>query len=260
MAQFPAGHVPLTGSWFGWLRRPPRSLDTEIWADTRRSVPLLHDLHASDDAALQSLVARFLYEKTITPLAGLVLDARARMQLAALCCLPLLGFGAKGLRGWSQLLVYPDAFRVQRSHVDAAGVLHEFEDDLSGESWEAGPLILSWADVQADLADPFAGFCVAIHEMAHKLDALDGAMDGTPPLPRAWQREWAADFQRQYDAFCDEVDSGRDTAIDAYASESPEEFFAVTSEYHFSAPALLQAEMPKVAAHLRRFYNPAPNP
>ncbi|SDQ86962.1 M90 family metallopeptidase [Pseudoxanthomonas sp. CF125] len=256
MAQLPSGHVPLIGSWFGWLKRPPHSLDTEIWADTRRSVPLLHDLHASSDAALQSLVARFLHEKTITPLAGLVLDARARMQLAALCCLPLLGFGAKGLRGWSQLLVYPDAFRVQRSHVDAAGVLHEFEEDLSGESWEAGPLILSWADVQDDLADPFAGFCVAIHEMAHKLDALDGAMDGTPPLPRAWQREWAADFQRQYDAFCDEVDSGRDTAIDAYASESPEEFFAVTSEYHFSAPALLQAEMPRVAAHLQRFYGP----
>ena len=42
--------------------------------------------------------------------------------------------------------------------------------------------------------------------------------------------------------------------IDPYASESPEEFFAVTSEYHFSAPQLLEAQMPEVAAHLRRFY------
>src|SRR3546814_7088396 len=91
--------------------------------------------------------------------------------------------------------LYPDAFRVNRSHVDAAGVLHEWEDDLIGESWESGPLILSWADVQADLDEPDAGFCVAVHEMAHKLDALDGVLDGTPPLPRAWQREWARDFQ-----------------------------------------------------------------
>ncbi|MGH8025478.1 MAG: zinc-dependent peptidase, partial [Pseudoxanthomonas sp.] len=128
MAQLPAGHVPLTGSWFGWLKRPPRSIDTGIWTEIRRSVPLLQGLDATRDAALQSLVARFLHEKTITPLAGLVLDAPARMQLAALCCLPLIGFGEKGLRGWSQLLVYPDAFRVQRSHLDAAGVLHEFED------------------------------------------------------------------------------------------------------------------------------------
>ena len=260
MAQLPAGHVPLIASWFGWPKRRPRSLDTQLWAETRRSVPLLHALDATRDAVLQSLVMRFLHEKTITPLAGLTLDASARMQLAALCCLPLMEFGAQGLRGWSQLLVYPDAFRVQRSHLDAAGVLHEFEDDLTGESWEAGPLVLSWADVQADLADPFAGFCVAIHEMAHKLDALDGSMDGTPPLPRAWQREWAADFQRQYDAFCEEVDSGRDTAIDAYAAESPEEFFAVTSEYHFSAPDLLLAEMPQVAAHLQRFYGLTQHP
>ena len=257
MAQLPAGHVPLTGSWFGWLQRRPRSIDPQLWAETRRSVPLLHALDATRELVLQSLVARFLHEKTITPLGGLTLDASARMQLAALCCLPLMEFGAQGLRGWSQLLVYPDAFRVQRSHLDAAGVLHEFEDELAGESWEAGPLVLSWADVQADLADPFAGFCVAIHEMAHKLDALDGAMDGTPPLPRAWQRQWAADFQRQYDAFCEEVERGRDTAIDGYAAESPEEFFAVTSEYHFSAPNLLLAEMPRVATHLQRFYGPA---
>ncbi|MEP6908150.1 MAG: M90 family metallopeptidase [Pseudoxanthomonas sp.] len=254
MAQLPAWHVPLIGSLFGWLQRPPVSFDTSTWRDMRQSVRLLHGLSANQEDALQSLSTRFLHEKTITPLAGLALDDLQRLQLAALCCLPLLGFGAKGLRGWSQLLVYPEAFRVQRQHLDAAGVLHEYEDELIGESWDAGPLILSWADVQADLADPFSGFCVAIHEMAHKLDALDGAMDGTPPLPGAWQRQWAADFQTQYNDFCKQVEAGQDTAIDAYASESPQEFFAVTSEIHFSAPALLHAEMPKVAAHLQRFY------
>ncbi|HEY5972617.1 MAG TPA: M90 family metallopeptidase [Pseudoxanthomonas sp.] len=254
MAQLPARHVPLIGSVFGWLRRPPPAVDATTWHEVRGSVPWLHALDDTRDATLQALTARFLHEKAITPLGGLTLNALQRTQLAALCCLPLLEFGVEGLRGWSQLLVYPDAFRVRRSHADAAGVLHEYEDELIGESWDAGPLILSWADVQADLADPGAGFCVAIHEMAHKLDALDGAMDGTPPLPRQWQREWAGDFQRSYDAFCRQVDAGRETAIDAYAAESPEEFFAVASEYHFSAPAVLQAEMPQVAMHLQRFY------
>ena len=191
-------------------------------------------------------------------MAGLELDAHARMQLAALCCLPLLGFGVEGLRGWSQLLVYPEAFRVQRSHVDATGVLHEYEDELIGESWESGPLILSWADVRADLADPHAGFCVAIHEMAHKLDALDGAMDGTPPLPRRWQREWAADFQREYDGFCKQVDAGRDTAIDPYAAESPEEFFAVASEAFFVRSQAMRSEHPDLFAMFARFYHKDP--
>src|SRR3546814_9597994 len=90
--------------------------------------------------------------------------------------------------------------------------------------------------------------------MAHKLDALDGVLDGTPPLPRAWQREWARDFQAAFDTFAAEVDRGRDTAIDPYAAEAPEEFFAVCSEYHFSDPRLLQATLPTVAAHLARLY------
>jgi len=147
---------------------------------------------------------------------------------------------------------------VNRTHVDAAGVLHEWDDELIGESWDAGPLILSWADVEADLDDPHAGFCVAVHEMAHKLDALDGVLDGTPPLPREWQREWARDFQQDYDAFVALVDGGRETAVDPYAAEAPEEFFAVCSEYHFSDPATLRDAFPRVAAHFERFYGPSP--
>jgi Mlc titration factor MtfA (ptsG expression regulator) len=112
--------------------------------------------------------------------------------------------------------------------------------------------------VQADIADPSAGYCVAVHEMAHKLDVLDGALDGTPPLPRAWQLEWARDFQQAYDALVRAVDRGRHTDIDAYAAEAPEEFFAVASEYHFSDPRTLRRAMPKVAAHLERFYGPPP--
>lgn len=186
---------------------------------------------------------------------GLALSDEDVVLLAALCCLPLLRIGEVGLQGWSQLILYPEAFRVQRTHVDAAGVLHEWDDELIGESWDNGPLILSWADILADLQAPHEGFCVAVHEMAHKIDALDGAMDGTPPLPRAWQRQWADDFQRAYDTLRAQLDAGAQTLIDPYAAEAPEEFFAVASEYHFSAPDLLAEAMPAVAAHLQRFYD-----
>lgn len=209
-------------------------------------------------ARLRELAGLFLHRKSITPLDGLELDESQRCLLAALCCLPLLEFGEEGLHGWSQLLVYPEAFRVQRSHVDAAGVLHEWHDELIGEAWETGPLVLSWADVLADCADPHAGFCVAAHEMAHKLDVLDGAMDGTPPLPRTWQREWARDFQAAFEDFCRQVEAGTATAIDPYAAEAEEEFFAVATEYHFSDPATLRAALPAVAAHLERLYGPPP--
>lgn len=238
----------------GWLRRTPADVDAADWRRVRAAASLVAALDPARDARLRQLTARFLHEKAITPVAGLELEPAQRVLLAALCCLPLLEFGEAGLRGWSQLIVYPEAFRVHRSHTDAAGVLHEWEDELVGEAWDAGPLILSWADVAADLDDPGAGYCVAVHEMAHKLDALDGAMDGTPPLPRAWQKQWARDFGAAYDKLCAEVDAGRETRVDPYAAEAPEEFFAVTSEYHFSAPEALREAMPAVAEHLVRFY------
>ena len=240
------------------LRRPSPSIEDSLWQRVRADTPWVSALDDTRAERLRALTTRFLHQKTITPLAGLSLDEAQRAQLAALCCLPLLEFGEAGLRGWSQLIVYPDAFRVQRTHTDAAGVLHEWEDDLAGEAWDQGPLILSWADVQADIAEPDAGFCVAVHEMAHKLDVLDGELDGTPPLPDAWHRRWARDFQRAYDDFRMQVDLGRETAIDPYAAEAPEEFFAVVTEYHFSAPDVLADTMPDVAAHLQRFYGPSP--
>lgn len=240
------------------LWRAPSPIDDDLWRDMRAHLPWCNALDPARDARLRVLTARFLHEKTITAVSGLVLDDAQRLQLATLCCLPLLEFGREGLHGWSQLIVYPDAFRVNRSHVDAAGVLHQWDDDLIGEAWESGPVILSWADVQADIAEPDAGFCVAVHEIAHKLDALDGVLDGTPPLPRAWQREWARDFQQAFDTMAAQVGQGRDTPIDPYAVEAPEEFFAVCSEYHFSDPRTLREAMPEVAAHLQRFYGVSP--
>ena len=241
--------------------RRPRSvpqLDPSLHRQALAGLPWLRQLEPRRRDRLAALAAEFLADKAITPLHGLRLDEVQRLRLALLCCMPLLEFGREGLHGWRELLVYPGAFRARRSHMDAHGILHEGDDELIGEAWMHGPVLLSWADVRADIAAPFDGYCVAVHEIAHKLDALDGVMDGTPPLPRAWQRQWASDFQRAYDAFCEAIDAGHDTTIDPYAAEAPEEFFAVCSEYHFSDPATLQRALPAVAAHLQRFYGPPP--
>src|SRR5690606_18802058 len=118
------------------LRRNPRLPDPALWQAVSAATPWVVQLDPERNARLQQLVARFLADKTFTLIGGLELDDAQRMQLAALCCLPLLEFGAEGMRGWRELIVYPDAFRVNRSHVDAAGVLHEWDDELAGEAWE----------------------------------------------------------------------------------------------------------------------------
>ncbi len=239
----------------------PPALSADDIAHLDAGLPWLARLDEPRRTRLFELTARFRAGKTVTPVQGLVLDDAQTLRLCALCCLPLLEFGAEGLHGWSQVVVYPGAFRVHRQHHDEdTGVVAEWDDELAGESWDQGPLVLSWDDVEGDLAEPEAGFHLVAHEMAHKLDALDGVMDGTPPLPAAWQRDWARDFQAAYEAFCARVDAGEETPIDAYAAEAPEEFFAVATEYHFSAPTLLAQEMPAIAAHLLRLYGPSPIP
>lgn len=245
---------------FRLLRRQPRlaPIDPELWRATRDIAPWWRDLDPTREARLQHLVERFNATKTISCVGGLSLDDVQRTMLAGLCCLPLLEYGPNGLGTWSQLVVYPGAFRARRQHEDRDGVRHDWDEDLIGEAWTDGPVVLSWADVEADREDPRAGVCVAIHEIAHVLDSLDGLLDGTPLLPRDWQREWARDFQSAYNAFVQQVDAGVRTVIDPYAAESPEEFFAVTSESHFSTPDHLRAEMPRVALHLQRLYGPAP--
>lgn len=238
--------------------RPTRLTEPQ-WQELLGTVALVRGLDGPQQERLRTLVERFLGEKTLTPVAGLELAPAMVHAIAALCCLPLLEVGPRGLAGWSQLLVYPGSFRARRHLVDdETGVVIEGEEDLAGEAWEAGPIVLSWEDIAADLADPTPGFNVAIHEMAHKLDLLDGVLDGTPPLPAEARADWARDFQQAYDALLADLEGGREPVIDEYAASAPEEFFAVVSEYHFTAPAHLARVMPRVAAHLCRVYGPPP--
>jgi Mlc titration factor MtfA (ptsG expression regulator) len=231
-------------------------MDDGDWYRLLRRVRWARGLSPELQHRLRGLTERFLADKAITGAAGCRLTPERRRLIALLCCQPVLHLGFDWLQGWHELIVYPGQFGVRRHDYDEdTGVVAEWDDELVGESWDRGPLILAWAEVRADLVTPEAGYHVVAHEIAHKLDALDGSMDGTPPLPdAAFRAAWVRDFQAAYDALRSDVEAGREPPIDAYAAEAPDEFFAVTSEYHFSAPEILAAAMPAVAQRLAEFY------
>ena len=96
---------------------------------------------------------------------------------------------------------------------------------------------------------------VVIHEFAHKLDMLNGDVDGLPALPPDMQpAAWAAAFAPAYEDFCRRIDLGEHTAIDPYASESPAEFFAVSAEAFFLTPLRLQSDYPQVYSQLSMLF------
>ena len=54
------------------------------------------------------------------------------------------------------------------------------------------------------------------------------------------------------------MDSGEETLIDPYASEAPEEFFAVLSEIFFEKPEILNSDYREVYEIFRRYYRQDP--
>ena len=241
----------------GFLRRKlaaPAIPDAQ-WDALRARLRLLDGRSDDQVAALRALTAQFLARKTFSPARGLKLDDSMCLAIAAQACLPVLNLGFDWLRGWREVIVYPGQFRVRRrDHDEDSNVVHEWDDELAGEAWSQGPIVLSWADVEQDLADPFEGFNVVIHEIAHKLDMLDGESDGTPPMPGARHREWVRVMQPAYDEHARAVDRGKDTVLAPYAAEAPDEFFAVATEYYFTAPDVLSEHYASVHAELAKFY------
>ncbi len=227
-------------------------LDEEAWRAVI-DAPVFDGLCEDEIVRLRELAARLLADKAFNGAAGAEVDAGMATAIAAFAALPVLNLGYGWYEGWSEIVVYPGEFLFDGEQMDEAGVVHHVRHARSGESWEGGPMVLSWQDVEhSGLGE---GYNVVIHEFAHKLDMKNGAANGRPPLHTGMSPEdWARDFQTAYDDFCRRVDNGEETVIDPYAAESPAEFFAVLSEYFFEAPDVLHRDYPAVYGQLRQFY------
>ena len=245
----------------GWLKDWRRRrvlarhrMDESLWRRAVRGLGFVGNLSDEEGRRLKDLVILFLSEKEFSGAHGLKVSDAMRVSIAAQACLPILELGLDWYEGWSGIVVYPGDFRVRRSSVDEAGVLHEWDDELAGEAMPGGPVVLSW-DAAAN--DPEMN--VVIHEFAHKIDMLNGEPNGRPPLHAGMDaKAWAAAFAQAYEGFCDAVERGKDTWLDPYAAEHPSEFFAVISEAFFRDPQETQRRYPDVYDQLRRFYRQDP--
>ncbi|KAA8695410.1 Inner membrane protein [Pseudomonas caricapapayae] len=228
----------------------------ELWRKVRERLPILDGLSSGQHAHLRDACVLFLNDKHLSALPGVDLDDEQRLFLAAQAQLPLLALGELNwYQGFHEIVLYPDDFVSPQRHRDASGVEHEWEGEHSGEAWLQGPVILAWPGVLS--SGEWDGYNLVIHELAHKLDMLNGDANGLPPLHSDMQvTEWASVMQRAFDDLNRQLDQNPEaqTAIDPYAAEDPAEFFAVTSEYFFSAPDLLHSSYPAVYAQLKAFY------
>lgn len=236
-----------------------RAIDGALWREAIGEFPVFDRLSEADIDRLKALAERFVRRKSIEGAQGFEIEAWMEAEIAAQACLPVLGLDLDYYRGWRSLIVHPGGFLVRHSYEDEDGVVHELCEERIGEAWEEGPVIVSWEDIDASRRGGEEGVNVIIHELAHKLDALNGTTNGMPPLHRDMDpATWSSDWSEAYEALCRCLDEERAPPIDEYAAESPAEFFSVASEYFFTLPEVLRDAYPRVYGQLARFYRQEP--
>ncbi len=250
-------------------RRP--DLPPSQWADLLSQHPFLGHWAPERLDRLRALTLEFVDRKRFASAAGLEMNDTIGLQIALQACLPVLALGLDWYDDFDGVIVYPDQFLVNRSHVDDAGVVHESLEALAGETMHGGPVIVSWADARPN--QPDTSWNVVIHEFVHKLDMKDGDADGIPPLPAGRRRRWQEALEYAYFHFCDELDAierhlPRDIdpespeadpwyaslPFDSYAAQDPAEFFAVAGETFFVQPQRLRQSYPLFHRELRDFF------
>lgn len=256
-------------------RLPPPPIDDAVWRRISGRLPFLAHLDDDERQQLKANCEAFVAEKQFSGAAGFTVDDDVRIAIAIQACLPTLHLALRAYRDFVEIVVYPDRFVAPRKQVDEAGVVHEFDDELVGEAMDGGPVVLSWPD--ADPGGQHAGYNVVIHEFAHKLDLIDGGVDGTPPLPAGMRARWTRTMTDAWDDFRARLDAleasiprhidpespaadawyGR-LPLDPYAATDPGEFFAVASEHFFTAPLPLRRAYPALYELFRDYFRQDP--
>ena len=244
-----------------WLERlrtyrilKKHGLPDHLWRETTQKLVILSTLNSHQMAELRVLTTLLIYRKTFFGAHDLEITLEMKVVIAAQACLQVIELGIDSFEGWTEIIVYPRAFKVEREMQDVNGLVSTENNVLSGEAWGKGPVILSWEDVERDSFTLRKGHHVVIHEFAHKLDMLNGRANGMPPLhPDMKISDWTASLSHAYERLIKNLEH-QNNEINAYAATNPAEFFAVMSEYYFTAPQVLIKHYPKVYRELKAYY------
>ncbi len=224
----------------------------------KENIPLYRRLPDSLRDRLDAHVQTFLFDKRFHGLQGVQINDEIRLTVAGTACMLLLGRDDLKFAGFTTILIYPSTFvSEQRSH---DGLLEQVGRPARlGESWKRGPLVLAWDSARHGAGDIKDGHNVILHEFAHKLDEVDGAMDGAPILEQKSQYvSWARAMQPAFDELQRNAARKVQTAMNHYGATNPAEFFAVLVETFYEKPRQLNKHHPELYAEMQRCFGVDP--
>lgn len=252
----------------GWWQRRQRDRTLErraipepLWQLTLARFPFLAAREAGDLIALREMTTLFLAAKEFTGAGGFTVTDEVAVAIAAQACLPALKLGLHWFDRFVGIVVHADAVVARRETEDLDGIVHAFDEELSGEAMSGGPVMLAWRDVDDAGESAAIGYNVVVHEFAHVIDMRGGVTAGAEQArhdSNSDRGRWLHALAGEYVSFTALVEADEDTFLDPYGAEAIEEFFAVAAEALFVAPAELRAEQPRVYSLLAEFFRQDP--
>ena len=214
----------------------------------QRDVVFFRVLEPEAQKQFRRQVQVFLGEKQITGI-RVEVGVTTRVLVAASAIIPIFGFPDWEWDQINEVLVYPTRFDGDFQFGDKQGqnIL-----GMVGTGSLNRLMILSKPDLINGFRNTTDKRNVSVHEFAHLVDKTDGVIDGVPRvrLDRQAVGPWI-DLVRRKMA---EIEAGK-SDIDRYALTNEAEFFAVTSEYFFERPGLMQRRHPLLYGALERVFN-----
>ena len=218
-----------------------------------------------DDAErnhLRELIQVFIAEKDWEGVGGLILTDEIRVTISAQACLLLLGLPHNYYQNVETIIVYPSTVvppQRKLGFFENAQAPIELSHPIIGQAFRHGPVIIIWDAALQGGRHPELGHNVIYHEFAHKLDMLDGAADGTPPLrDRAEYRDWVKICSQEYLRLKHDAENGKKSFLNAYGATNEAEFFAVATEQFFDQPHLMIKHAPDLYRVLKEYYRQDP--
>jgi Mlc titration factor MtfA (ptsG expression regulator) len=216
--------------------------------------PLLDD---AEQQRLLQVTDELLSRKRWEAARGFDLDDTVRVVIASQAALLVLGLSTDHYRLVSGIVVHPSTLQTsgERAGPSPGTVTADRLSVLGLAQSGRGPVVLAWDQALAGAHRAERGSNVVLHEFAHKLDMLDGTIDGTPLLPRDLRADWVAVCTEVYE----DLLAGRPRPpMRWYGATNPGEFFAVAAEVFFEQSGDLAALEPALYDVLVRFYRQDP--
>lgn len=237
------------------LQEPLSAHEREV---LRRRVRQYQYLPAAQQQRTDAIVRVMLAEKEWAPAAGFEVTAEMRLTIAGIAAMMVSGLDEPYFYDrLSTVVIHRDTIRFN-PHVAALNPHLPDSGALEGVAWQGGPVLVSWAAIRDERRGPSEGHNVVVHELAHHLDGLNGAMDGMPPLPPEARQRWEEVTQQELAWLEQDARQGAPSLLDHGGAESPAEFFAVASERFFELPHELEHDHPELHGLLAEFYRQDP--